>query len=393
MSRSLAIVCFALASLLSALSPACAYTRFPAGSCKPPSCSSPSSSPYVLAPSFSDNLMCFTVLPNSCISPDTGVDCCTALRRTFQKVAIKTVDVCSGSVDLVSINGVRKGGGIYFRNYTGFAEIVVTSIKSNYDSILGSVFCIHLTPPCNTPFKLCGNNSVCTYSIYEPFTHACCPTCDFVSSPVSDTTLYPPPNTPTHPSPVDMMYPPPNTPTHPSPVDMMYPPPEHPPPSTFDMTLSPPPKPHPPSPVDMTLSPPPKTPPPSPVDMMSPQPKTPPPPVPDPSLDSSSDLRVIIKAPVLDSVFVSLLLCPRLSSVFRSAPCSVVFESSTGVYYGLSAPAPFFTMEDILMIVQSGGIDAFTLDAGLICGSTILVRSSDRTVRYLSSRNTCIEFS
>eukprot|EP00798_Chlamydomonas_sp_ICE-L_P029239 gene29239-biopygen8543 len=158
----------------------------------------------------------------------SSVDCCTALRWTFQKVAIKTVDVCSGSVDLVSINGVRKGGGIYFRNYTGFAEIVVTNIKSNYDSIL---------------------------------------------------------------------------------------------------------------------------------------------------------------------VFVSLLLCPRLSSVFRSAPCSVVFESSTSVYYCLSAPAPFFTMEDILMIVQSGGIDAFTLDAGLICGSTLLVRSSDRTVRYLSSRNTCIEVS
>eukprot|EP00798_Chlamydomonas_sp_ICE-L_P008332 gene8332-biopygen13462 len=155
------------------------------------------------------------------LSTRPSVDCCTALRRTFQKVAIKTVDVCSGSVDLVSINGVRKGGGIYFRNYTGFAEIVVTSIKSNYDSIL---------------------------------------------------------------------------------------------------------------------------------------------------------------------VFVSLLLCPRLSSVFRSAPCSVVFESSTGVYYGLSAPAPFFTMEDVLMLVQSGGIDAFTLDAGLICGSTILVRSSDRTVRSQPSR-------
>eukprot|EP00798_Chlamydomonas_sp_ICE-L_P005450 gene5450-biopygen4656 len=165
------------------------------------------------APEATDNVLDLGVFPS--------VDCCTALRRTFQKVAIKTVDVCSGSVDLVSINGVRKGGGIYFRNYTGFAEIVVTSIKSNYDSIL---------------------------------------------------------------------------------------------------------------------------------------------------------------------VFVSLLLCPRLSSVFRSAPCSVVFESSTGVYYGLSAPAPFFTMEDVLMLVQSGGIDAFTLDAGLICGSTILVRSSDRTVRSQPSR-------
>eukprot|EP00798_Chlamydomonas_sp_ICE-L_P000194 gene194-biopygen2161 len=158
------------------------------------------------------------------------------IRSDAAKVAIKTVDVCSGSVDLVSINGVRKGGGIYFRNYTGFAEIVVTNIQSNYDSIL-------------------------------------------------------------------------------------------------------------------------------------------------------------VKAPVLDSVFVSLLLCPRLSSVFRSAPCSVVFESSTGVYYGLSAPAPFFAIEDVLMLVQSGGIDAFTVDAGLLCGSTIIVRSSDRTVRYLSSRNTCIEFS
>eukprot|EP00798_Chlamydomonas_sp_ICE-L_P006864 gene6864-biopygen13384 len=184
------------------------------------------------APAATDNVLDLGVFP----SIGQGVDCCNALRRTFQKVAIKTVDVCSGSVDLVSINGVRKGGGIYFRNYTGFAEIVVTNIQSNYVSIL-------------------------------------------------------------------------------------------------------------------------------------------------------------VKAPVLDSVFVSLLLCPRLSSVFRSSPCSVVFESSTGVYYGLSAPAPFFAMEDVLMLVQSGGIDAFTVDAGLLCGSTIIVRSSARTVRYLSSRNTCIEFS
>eukprot|EP00798_Chlamydomonas_sp_ICE-L_P031714 gene31714-biopygen6567 len=174
------------------------------------------------APEATDNVLDLGVFPS--------VNCCTALRRTFQKVAIKTVDVCSGSVDLVSINGVRKGGGIYFRNYTGFAEIVVTNIQSNYDSIL-------------------------------------------------------------------------------------------------------------------------------------------------------------VKAPVLDSVFVSLLLCPRLSSVFRSAPCLVVFESSTGVYYGLSAPAPFFAMEDVLMLVQSGGIDVFTVDAGLPCGSTIIVRSSVRTVRYFIKKH------
>eukprot|EP00798_Chlamydomonas_sp_ICE-L_P024908 gene24908-biopygen19330 len=200
-----------------AAAPAPAATHAPAAA---PATATATATATAAAPEATDNVLDLGVFPS--------VDCCTALRRTFQKVAIKTVDVCSGSVDLVSINGVRKGGGIYFRNYTGFAEIVVTSIKSNYDSIL---------------------------------------------------------------------------------------------------------------------------------------------------------------------VFVSLLLCPRLSSVFRSAPCSVVFESSTGVYYGLSAPAPFFTMEDVLMLVQSGGIDAFTLDARLICGSTILVRSSDRTVRYLSSRNTCIEFS
>eukprot|EP00798_Chlamydomonas_sp_ICE-L_P001109 gene1109-biopygen2494 len=172
----------------------------------------------------------------SAIYADESTKLLGTIRSDAAKVAIKTVDVCSGSVDLVSINGVRKGGGIYFRNYTGFAEIVVTNIQSNYDGIL-------------------------------------------------------------------------------------------------------------------------------------------------------------VWALVLDSVFVSLLLCPRLSSVFRSAPCSVVFESSTGVYYGLSAPAPFFAMEDVLMLVQSGGIDAFTVDAGLLCGSTIIVRSSDRTVRCLSSRNTCLEFS
>jgi hypothetical protein len=102
---------------------------------------------------------------------------------------------------------------------------------------------------------------------------------------------------------------------------------------------------------------------------------------------------VIVKAPVLDaSLFEVLSLCPLLSSVFMSAPCSVVFESSTGMYYGLSTPTPPFSMEAVLMLVQRDGIDAFTMDAGLLCGSTILVRSSERTVRYLASQNTCVEF-
>eukprot|EP00798_Chlamydomonas_sp_ICE-L_P027985 gene27985-biopygen13729 len=98
------------------------------------------------APEATDNVLDLGVFPS--------VDCCTALRRTFQKVAIKTVDVCSGSVDLVSINGVRKGGGIYFRNYTGFAEIVVTSIKSNYDSILGACVGLSVRVPLALPASL-----------------------------------------------------------------------------------------------------------------------------------------------------------------------------------------------------------------------------------------------
>eukprot|EP00798_Chlamydomonas_sp_ICE-L_P013988 gene13988-biopygen23079 len=98
------------------------------------------------APEATDNVLDLGVFPS--------VDCCTALRRTFQKVAIKTVDVCSGSVDLVSINGVRKGGGIYFRNYTGFAEIVVTSIKSNYDRILGACVGLSVRVPLALPASL-----------------------------------------------------------------------------------------------------------------------------------------------------------------------------------------------------------------------------------------------
>eukprot|EP00798_Chlamydomonas_sp_ICE-L_P000694 gene694-biopygen435 len=84
-----------------------------------------------LPPATTDNVLDLGVFPNVVVAAvDPGVT------DIVTKVAIKTVDVCSGSVDLVSINGVRKGGGIYFRNYTGFAEIVVTNIQSNYDGIL-----------------------------------------------------------------------------------------------------------------------------------------------------------------------------------------------------------------------------------------------------------------
>jgi hypothetical protein len=86
------------------------YTTFPAGSCAPQSCVT--NSPYVLTPStnWSSSQICFTIDSKSCNS--TTQECCTILRNLLQKIVIKTTSNCRGSYTQVTVDNVRKTGGV-----------------------------------------------------------------------------------------------------------------------------------------------------------------------------------------------------------------------------------------------------------------------------------------
>ena len=174
-----------------------AYNRFPAGKCPPQTCVS---SPYTLVPTrlFSDT-MCFRIAQKECVDDP----CCADLRKTLQKIAIKSYPECKRSVKQVTIDGVIKRGGVEFTNYSGFSELKITSLLWNETMGLGRILCIELQDPCATAELLCRGRS-CTYSIYNPFTHECCPTCDFEGAFASPSPLPPLPPLPPPPLPLPL---------------------------------------------------------------------------------------------------------------------------------------------------------------------------------------------
>lgn len=149
------------------------YSIFPAGKCANKLCGI---SPYVLNTTRNDgNKFCFTINPIYC---DPREYCCNRLNDVLEKIVIKTNISCFGSLDSVYVDDVKKSGGVFFDNYTGFAEVRITSLRLRYDTALYKTICIGLKSPCDSVEKLCASFD-CMYSIYDPFTHNCCPTCNF----------------------------------------------------------------------------------------------------------------------------------------------------------------------------------------------------------------------
>ena len=170
---------------------------FPNGQCAAQLCNG---SPYSLSwlPTSPANSFCYTVTPIDqllCIGP-----CCANFDNLLKKIVIKTTPTCKTSFKQINIDGIKKGGGVFFDLYgAGEAELRMTSMTFNRTSIVGRTFCILMSAPCNTLDTFC--NGPCIYSIYDPDTHTCCPTCMFGTqsqTPPPQTSLpqSPPPTTP-----------------------------------------------------------------------------------------------------------------------------------------------------------------------------------------------------
>ena len=245
---------------------------FPMGKCYDRSCAF---TPFdLVVTSNIGNRMCFTLQEKEC--KPSPYKCCQKFQEKLIKIVFSSFPECRHSVDYVTLNGNKRGGGIYFDLYNGGkdAELRITNLHLPYNRTLNSVFCIHLKGTCNNFFKFCG--SKCQLAYFDPLQHSCCPTCNFPK-------MYappPPPFTSPLPFPPPMLSPPPPKSSPPPPPKSSPPPPMlSPPPPMLSppppMLSPPPPKSSPPPPK--SSPPPPKSSPPPPM-LSPPPPKSSPPP-------------------------------------------------------------------------------------------------------------------
>lgn len=149
---------------------------FPNGSCKAQPCEG---SPYRMEwlNVTDQGQFCFQVTSSSSSSKCIG-PCCSVFESLLKKFVIKSSPVCKTAFKMVTVNGIRKGGGVFFDLFgAGEAELRITSLTLNATTAPSTVFCVSMGSPCQTLDAFC--NGPCIYSIYDPYTHRCCPTCMF----------------------------------------------------------------------------------------------------------------------------------------------------------------------------------------------------------------------
>jgi hypothetical protein len=356
-----------LSSLMFLIIAACnggTYTTFPAGSCRAQDCAT--HNPYELVPvgEFRDSAersksICFRIDYKGC--DDNDSECCNTLERILEKIAIKVNPQCGrASYTDVTIDGVKKGGGVYFDENLGFSELRITSLRWNASTGVGKTICINgLRAPCPDAHSFCRDekdkdNIGCVYTVYDPFSHRCCPTCafeDFSSS----------------------------IPTNPSP----------PPPRSLSPTMVMPPSPPIPIPTPMVVSP---SPPRPPLSLSPRQPmavvarlvvKIP--------LDGESDdgMMNILCDELEDAVYAILLPLKEKGGLL----CKQLLKSTTGIYYGLVIELGNVESDKkkLIAALQEGRMSNFTSIARLKCGSTVTLTTppSDFKFRYMASQVTC----
>lgn len=126
------------------------------------------------------NKMCFVFDGKDCDS-DPRYACCERFKKSVIKVVFPTMPLCNRSVEYVTVNGVRKGGGVFFDNYGSRAELRVTSLNLVEGRIEGTEVCVFLRNECRSWGEFCRLSDVdrrCMFAVFDPLVHSCCPTCE-----------------------------------------------------------------------------------------------------------------------------------------------------------------------------------------------------------------------
>jgi len=191
---------------------------FPNGSCKAQPCEG---SPYRMEwlNVTDQGQFCFQVISSASSSTTECIEpCCSVFENLLKKFVIRSSPVCKTAFKMVTMNGIKKGGGVFFDLFgAGEAELRITSLNLNVTTAPSTVFCVSMSSPCQTLDAFC--NGPCLYSVYDPYTHTCCPTCMFNTfyplnpPPYIGVNMSPYPVEATFPSPVSPSPSPPNSPS------------------------------------------------------------------------------------------------------------------------------------------------------------------------------------
>lgn len=198
---------------------------FPQGRCFVNSCES---TPYAITRV--PNTNCFDITIKQC-SDESKYKCCQGFHQGLHKIVLESATVCDKAVRQVTVNGIVKGGGLFFAidQEKQEAEFRITSLRLNNVTAQNTRICITLDQnnnACNTLDKLCPQP--CRVSTFDPFTHNCCATCGIINQHSDNPLRFPTPTAPLSkpPTPVIAKSPPPPTPlSKPPPAIAKSPPP------------------------------------------------------------------------------------------------------------------------------------------------------------------------
>lgn len=180
-----------------------ANAGFPTGRCYVPTCEA---SPYDLTWVSQTDIgggnvrACFNVTSKPCIDDAyRQYGCCGIFNNLLYKIVLASQPSCAHSVKAVYLNGVKRGGGIYFDNYEGqHSELRITNLNIPGSNAPGKTFCIDLAPPCASIADFCveERSQLCKFSIFDTGAHQCCPTCYMLDKSQSNSQLPTPTPTP-----------------------------------------------------------------------------------------------------------------------------------------------------------------------------------------------------
>jgi len=157
--------------LLLFLSYATSY-QFPYGRCYDSKCTS---TPYRLqwiSETITNNTgkYCLQLTKQECTN--TKYNCCNLLNNNFNKFELHVKTECKNALNYVTINNIKKGGGVYFDIYTSKqSELRITNLKN---ITTDTIMCIILKEPCVSLSDFLFSNNT---AIWEVKKHECCPQC------------------------------------------------------------------------------------------------------------------------------------------------------------------------------------------------------------------------
>lgn len=161
----------------------CQPYSFPRGKCYEKRCGA---SPYAftwVSKTISDDLSKSTTCMRVHVRPctvESQYGCCSTFRKQLKKFTMWVKPSCKDALVSVSVNGVEKGGGVFYDVYNDQnAELRVTSFDGIDENTASSTeICMTWRSPCIHTTDFCNlKNGLCYMSVWETDRHECCPRC------------------------------------------------------------------------------------------------------------------------------------------------------------------------------------------------------------------------